>query len=122
MSELRYENLNIYKSANEIGDMVWEIVSTWNYFEKTTLGKQLVRSADSISLNICEGYGRYYFKDKRLFYYYSRGSLYETHEGIKKAFKRALIREESYNILSKKIIDLGVRLNNFIKVSTPGSK
>jgi four helix bundle protein len=35
-----------------------EIVSTWNWFAKDTLGKQLVKAADSIAGNIAEGSGR----------------------------------------------------------------
>jgi four helix bundle protein len=62
LSELR-----IYNLANDIGDEIWNIVDSWDYFQKDTLGKQLVRSADSISANIAEGYGRFYYKLKRIY-------------------------------------------------------
>jgi four helix bundle protein len=114
MSKLLFEDLDVYKTANEIGQKVWEITSSWNIFAKQTLGKQLVRSADSISLNICEGYGRYYYKEKRLFYYYSRGSLYETHEALKKASQRKLISESDFGTLSKMIVEFSMSLNAFI--------
>ena len=39
---------------------------------------QFVEAADSISANIAEGYGRYFYKDRRVFCYYSRGSILET--------------------------------------------
>ena len=35
---LRLEDLEVYKVAIEIGDITWEIVSKWEYFEKKTLG------------------------------------------------------------------------------------
>ncbi|MFN5324013.1 MAG: four helix bundle protein [Bacteroidota bacterium] len=76
--------------ANEMGDNVWNLVEGWGWFAKETLGRQIVRSADSISFNICEGYGRYYYKEKKLFYYYARGSLYEMQEGLRKALNKPL--------------------------------
>ena len=50
-----------------------------------TIGKQLVRSADSIAANISEGFGRYHFKDSKRFYYISRGSLFETKTWLEKS-------------------------------------
>jgi four helix bundle protein len=54
---MNLEELKIYNISMEIGDEVWKMVDSWNRFEKETLGKQFVRAADSISLNIAEGYG-----------------------------------------------------------------
>lgn len=34
---LRLEDLEIYKVAMEIGELVWGIVTKWKYFEKKTL-------------------------------------------------------------------------------------
>ena len=59
-------------------DEIWEIVKNWEYFAKDTLGKQIVRSADSIGANIAEGNGRYNSKDNQRFVKIARGSLYET--------------------------------------------
>jgi four helix bundle protein len=114
MTKLQFENLDVYKIANEIGAQIWELVSEWNYFARDTLGKQLVRSADSVALNICEGYGRFYYKDKKLFYYYSRGSLYETHEALKKAMERQLISKAKYEEISTLISVCSLKLNAFI--------
>ena len=46
--------------------------------EKWNLGQQLRRSALSISANIAEGHGRYYYQDNIRFCYNARGSLRET--------------------------------------------
>jgi hypothetical protein len=34
---LRLEDLEVYKVAMEIGEIVWSIVIRWEYFEKKTL-------------------------------------------------------------------------------------
>lgn len=60
--EFTLEKLEVYNISEKFSDDIWNIVITWDYFKKDTIGKQLVRSADSISANIAEGYGRYFYK------------------------------------------------------------
>ena len=80
--------LEIYILAEYLSNQIWEIVKKWNYFEKDTIGKQLVRAADSISANLAEGHGRFHFKDRLNFCYYARGSLEETKSWLSKKAKR----------------------------------
>jgi four helix bundle protein len=63
--EYTLENLEVYKISEEFSDEIWGIVGNWKMFERDTIGKQLVRSADSISANIAEGYGRYFYKESK---------------------------------------------------------
>jgi len=100
---LRLEELEVYRVAMEIGDIVWNIVTKWEYFEKKTLGTQLVEAADSIALNISEGYGRFHFKENKNFCYYSRGSAKETLTAATKARSRNLISEEDFRLLNDKL-------------------
>ncbi len=109
------EDLQVYKLSMEIGEKVWSIVNDWDYFTKDTVGKQIVRSSDSIAANISEGFGRYHFKDAKNFLYYSRGSLYETRTWLTKAKNRNLISEEEFQIFESEIKNLAVKLNNYIK-------
>ena len=46
--------------------------------EKWGLAQQLRRASQSISANIAEGYGRYYYQEGVRFCYIARGSLEET--------------------------------------------
>lgn len=98
---LPLESLEIYKVAMEIGELVWNIVGGWDYFYRKTLGDQFIRAADSIALNISEGYGRFHFKENRNFCYYSRGSAKETLTITEKALKRKLINVEEYKLLTE---------------------
>ena len=60
MSYYNLEDLEVYQLAEKFSDDVWAIVIKWDYFAKDTVGKQMVRSADSNTANIAEGYGRYH--------------------------------------------------------------
>ena len=101
---LRLEDLEVYKVAMEIGDIVWNLVAKWEYFEKKTLGAQFVEAADSIAFNISEGYCRFHYKGNRNFCYYSRGSAKETFTAITKAKTRNLITEEEFKLLNDKLV------------------
>jgi len=115
---LTLEELKVYCVAVEIGDLVWNSVLNWNSFAKYTLGKQIVNSADSIALNIAEGYGRYYYKENRNFCYYSRGSAKETLSAIEKAKARSLLSQQEYELLLEKL-DLYFRLMFGYKFNWP---
>ena len=115
MENIRLEDLEIYKLAMEIGEIVWSVVESWEYFPKKTVGGQFVEAADSISANIAEGYGRYFYKDRKQFCYYSRGSLLESKGWATKALNRSLISQQDYDALIEKLKTLHHKLNIYIK-------
>jgi len=78
MAFIRFQDLEVYKLAEVLEDSVWDIVHEWSLLARDTVGKQLIRSADSIGVNIAEGTGRMTFADNRRFVGMARGSLYET--------------------------------------------
>lgn len=47
MSRPNFQNLQVYKLSEKLADEIWNIVNNWDYFAKDTVGKQIVRSADS---------------------------------------------------------------------------
>ncbi|MGM0408034.1 MAG: four helix bundle protein [Bacteroidota bacterium] len=91
----KIEDLEVYNEANELADKIWGIVANWDFFAKDTVGKQIVKSSDSIAANISEGYGRFFYKENLQFCYYSRGTLFETKTWIEKSYKRNLIHNEN---------------------------
>ena len=115
MDTIKLEDLEIYQLALEIGDDVWNIVMNWHYFPQKTTGAQFVNAADSISANIAEGYGRFFYKDRKQFCYYSRGSLMETKNWLTKSFNRSLITQVEFNALFDKLQTLHHKLNVYIK-------
>ncbi len=115
MSYYNLEDLEVYQLAESFSDEIWTIVHKWDYFAKDTIGKQLVRSADSISANIAEGYGRYHYKENRNFCYFSRGSIIETKSWLKKSKSRSLISESEFTSLFDTLQTIHVKLNAYLK-------
>jgi four helix bundle protein len=111
---MKLEELNVYNLSMELGEKIWELIVNWDKFSKDTLGKQIVRSVDSIAANISEGFGRFHFNESNHFNYYARGSLYETKTWLIKAHNRNLIEKDSFENLLNTINVLGIKLNNYI--------
>lgn len=53
-----FEGLRVYELSEKLSDLVWKIARGWDQLAKDTMGKQLIRAADSIGANIAEGTGR----------------------------------------------------------------
>jgi len=111
---IKLEDLEVYKAAMEIGELVWNIVEKWNYHQKD-IGKQFTRSADSIALNISEDYGRFHYAENRNFCWYSRDSAFEPGSAIKKAMNRKLLTNEEYDLVKSKILYNVNLINPYIK-------
>ena len=111
---MKLEELRVYELAMGVGRKVWGTVVEWNYFEKDTLGKQWVRSADSIAANLSEGFGRYHYKENRQFCYYARGSLFETKTWLTKAHNRGLVGDTEYGSMIRDLDTIGIKLNKYI--------
>jgi len=114
MAYERLEDLRVYQEAEEIGEMVWDEVVKWKFFEKDVVGKQLADAADSISANIAESYGRTGTKDVVNFLIFSRGSLYETKSRLGKAIRRKLIAPERGKDIMSHLERLAPALNAYI--------
>src|SRR5690349_11406329 len=93
MPRTNFQNLRVYQISEQLADEIWEIVGKRENFAKDTIGKQLMRSVDSIGANIAEGEGRGSYQDNRRFIKIARGSLQETQHWLRRAFKRGLLTE-----------------------------
>jgi four helix bundle protein len=115
MSRTNFENLRVYKLSEELADEIWKIVFRWNMFAKDTVGKQIVRSADSIGANIAEGTGRHNFLDNQRFVKIARGSLNETQHFLRRAFKRELLTPSDVKKLKPLVDNLAPQLNSYLR-------
>jgi four helix bundle protein len=115
MPRTNFENLRVYQLSEKLCDQVWDVVLGWNNFVRDTVGKQLVRAADSVGANISEGTGRGRFLDNRRFVRMARGSLNETQHWLRRAYKRALLTKKQTDHLKPIIDELGPTLNAYLK-------
>lgn len=114
MSIPDFEDLDVYKLAEKLANQVGFIVKEWDFFTTDTMGKQLVRAADSVCANIAEGRGRYNYQDNRRFVKIARGSLYETISLLRLAYARKLLGIEQVNKFQPIIDDLSPKLNAYL--------
>ena len=114
MERTSFENLRVYQLSEDLADSVWEIAVKWDGFNRDTIGKQIVRSVDSVGANIAEGTGRYGTQDNKRFDYYARGSLNETKHWLRRAYKRKLLTPEEIEKLKPVIDELSPKLNSYI--------
>ncbi|MEH2163048.1 MAG: four helix bundle protein [Nostoc sp.] len=110
-----FENLEVYQLAEKLANEIWHIVKVWDNFTKDTLGKQIVRSADSVFANIAEGRGRYNDQDNRRFVKIARGSLYETISWLRLAYARQLLPNEQVSRFKPILDELLPKLNAYLK-------
>lgn len=108
-----FEDLRVYKLSEELADAVWFAVLGWPTLSKDTVGKQLVRAADSIGANIAEGSGRGSYQDNRRFIRIARGSLYETRHWLRRAYRRDLLTSEQTQHLKRLLSELAPTLNAY---------
>lgn len=115
MAKTNFESLRVYQLSELLADQIWTIVMKWNVFARDTVGKQLVRAADSIGANIAEGTGRGTFVDNRRFVRIARGSLNETQHFLRRAYKRKLLNDKDIQTLRPLVDELAPKLNSYLK-------
>ena len=114
MVSKRFQNLNVYRLSEKLSETIWQIVQEWELLARDTVGKQMIRSADSIGANIAEGVGRGSFQDNKRFVRIARGSLYETQHWLRRAYYRQLLTQEQLDRLKSIVDELAPKLNAYL--------
>jgi four helix bundle protein len=114
MARMAFQRLDVYRLSEKLADAIWDLVDGWKPFARDTVGKQIVRAADSIGANVAEGTGRGTAKDNCRFIQVARGSLYETVHFLRRAFTRRLLMQAQIDQLQPLVTELGPRLNAYL--------
>jgi len=88
------EQMEVFRRYVEIADWAWDEVQDWSPLARDTVGKQLIRAADSIGANMVEGDGRFTDADGLHFFIIARASAREARYWIQQAVKRNLVSAE----------------------------
>jgi four helix bundle protein len=111
----RFRHLAAYRLSVEVADDIHARVRRWSWFERSTVGLQLVRALDSVGANITESSGRWHEADKRRLLVVAGGSLYEAEHWMLRAEARGLLAPGRSDRLS----ELARVLNGMVKRPTP---
>lgn len=109
-----YKDLEIYIESLKIAKDVYMITKSFPKDETYGMRDQIRRAVASVGANIAEGFGRFHFKDKLVFFYNARGSLYETMHFVELAHEVGYIGGSERENLTERLDRISVRLNNFI--------
>jgi four helix bundle protein len=115
MARTNFEGLRVYQLSEKLADQVWNIVLGWHNLARDTVGKQVIRSADSVGANVAEGCGRGRYLDNKRFVRMARGSLNETQHWLRRAYTRKLLTKTQIEKLKPVIDELGPSLNAYLK-------
>ena|SRR5690606_30587998 len=97
----RFEDLEIWQLAREIGQFVEELIQTTGLKTNYTLRNQMESSSGSIMDNIAEGFGRDGNKEFHNFLSIAKGSSEELRSQSYRAFDKKLINLEQHNKLNE---------------------
>ncbi|MEW6196145.1 MAG: four helix bundle protein [Bacteroidota bacterium] len=114
MERTNFEKLDVYKLSEELADLIWDIVIGWNSLAQDTVGKQLIKSCDSIGANVAEGTGRGSAKENKRFARIARGSLFETKHWLRRALRRNILNKKNIDEIKLIIDELSPRLIAYI--------
>ena len=102
MSMQGLQRLEVWKRAKDFALRIYQdVLPLLPPEEKWNLNSQIRRSSLSISANIAEGYGRFYYQENVRFCYNARGSLEETLSHLVFSFEAKYIPDTLY----QRIID-----------------
>ena len=76
-SDFGFERLDVYQRALTFAQAVWQITQKIRNTSNRSWCDQFERAAMSIPLNIAEGSGRRFEKEKKSFYNIAQGSVFE---------------------------------------------
>ena len=118
--------LKVWMRAKDFALLIYKkVLPSLPAEEKWNLNQQLRRASLSISANIAEGYGRFYYQDNVRFCYTARGSLDEVLSHLTFAHEMSFISGELYRELANEGDEIDKMLNGYIsylKQSKQGAK
>jgi len=115
MSVEGLKRLQVWMRAKDFAVKIYrQILPLLPAQEKWNLNQQLRRSSLSVSANIAEGYGRFYFQDNVRFCYIARGSLEESLSHLTFAVEMNYISLEIYKEFENEGEQIDKMLNGYI--------
>jgi len=113
--DFTFEDLDVWKKARDIRKDISIIVKSFPKEESYKLVDQMLRASRSVTANIAEGYGRFYYKENMQFCRQARGSIFELIDHLTVALDEGYINNTEYDTIRNGCYDLVKILNGYIK-------
>jgi four helix bundle protein len=92
----KFERFEVWKRSVALADSLFGLADSLPQHLQHSFGEQLRRASLSIPTNIAEGTGRDAAGERRQFYRYAKGSVYEVVSLLTMLSKRGLVKDEGY--------------------------
>jgi four helix bundle protein len=112
---LPIERTKLYGRVSEWSDKLWFEIIRWPEFAQNTIGRQLIRSFDSVGANLVEGDGRAGSADSIRFFVIARASARESAHWVNRASVRKLMPQGFADSLLEAIDHSGRAINRLIQ-------
>ena len=122
MFQFRFQSLEIWQLAINVGDQLCDIAETLEAKKKYRFAEQLNGAALSISNNIAEGSGASSKKEFSRFLDYAHRSVFENANILLVLHLRKFISDEQLNYLLEELNKLARKINAFQKYLTKESE
>ena len=115
MEYFRFENMDIWKDAIEISDLLFDYSDKAEDRRFFKFAEQLRSASMSISNNIAEGSGSFSDKEFASFLNIARRSVFECANILHLFQRRKIINTEEKNKIYLELVSLSKRITNFRK-------
>ena len=109
-----FEDLKAWQLAKEFRKAIYQIGKSFQKSEQYALTSQIQRAAISITANIAEGHGRYYYQENIQFCRISRGSINEVLDHLYTALDEKYITQTVFDKLYNQGKEVEKVLNGYI--------
>ena len=110
-----FEDLDVWKVGREISRDLYRLAAQFPKHEQYCLGQQVHTAAVSLTANITEGYGRFYFKENVQFCRIARGSAYELLDHLITCTDQGYLDESQREVLRGKLLRFIQLINGYIR-------
>jgi four helix bundle protein len=110
-----FEDLEVWRAARELKSFLRALIKKFPDSERYRLVDQIIRAKRSITANIAEGFGRYYFQENIQFCRTARGSLNELLDHMITSFDNLYISEKELSEARSRITNCMRLLNGYIR-------
>ena len=111
----RFEDIEAWKLARQVTQLIYEITSTGNFSKDYALCNQMRRASISILSNIAEGFERSGNKEFINFLAIAKGSCGEVRAQMYVALDQGYIDEAKFTQISQKLLETSRVIAGFMK-------